>query len=144
LTLETFEELLTRVPESPWPATESRKSVVESFKGWIASKLLPEEVTPKDWNRFADNVMELANVTRRRGQDTSSSADTIIAAVRAELTALGLSKIPRSISLFQFVLGTLCKNGLMPDDLRDFVPLATPELLELYPDVGRLPTTFTI
>ena len=50
--------------------------------------------------------------------------------------------MPKSVSLFQFVLGALGSRGVVAEPLRDFFPLVTEELLEIFPSTGQFSRPF--
>lgn len=50
----------------------------------------------------------------------------------------GAEKHPRSVSLIQFTLGTLVQAGLITGAVKCYVPLITPELIDLYPKAALL------
>lgn len=138
-----FEEASLRIDESVWPEIEAKESIAAFFRSAVAAKELPEELTPKDWNRFCDSVYCLvedsAGIERRQ---PSQIADEIKKAVRAELLELGPERIPMSISLWQFTFGTLCKRKVLLPPLRRLRPVITPELEMFYPAVSQFSNRF--
>jgi hypothetical protein len=132
LLIVAFSEAAVKIPESPWPVIEAKKRLHRFYAEAAGAGLIPEELLPKDWSRFTDNVFDLGT---RCGQRLTPEevADAIIGAVSAELAALGFEKIPRSLSLWQITLASLAQAGILKAPLRKHWPLITPELEGLYP-----------
>ena len=138
-----FEEASLRIDESSWPEIEAREDLNTFFQSAVTAGELPEELAPKDWTRFCENVYHLTNDSNWGARKQPSEvADGIKAAVKAELTELGPDKVPMSISLWQFTFGTLCKRNVLEPPLRRFWPIITPELEMLYPTVTHFSDRF--
>ena len=133
-----FEEASLRIDESIWPEIQAREDIATFFRSAVTAGELPEELTPKDWSRFCDNVYHLANGSKWGGRKQPAEvADGIKTAVKAELVELGKDKVPMSISLWQFTFGALCKWNVLAAPLRHCWPIITPELEMLYPTVTQ-------
>ena len=133
-----FEEASLRIDESIWPEIQAKEEIAAFFRAAVIDRELPEELTPKDWSRFCDNVYHLAKGSKWAGRrQPSEVADGIKAAIKAELLELGRDKVPMSISLWQFTFGALCKRNVLVPPLRHCWPIITPELELLYPAVTQ-------
>lgn len=104
-----FERLHAEVPESPDWHVEAITAVCD----WLASRLkagrLPAELGPPSLSRFARNVVGVLG-------DRASVADVqrALAALDEWLEATGPTRIPRSLSLHQIVLGVLMTRSIVP------------------------------
>jgi len=132
LLIMAFQEASLKIPESPWPIIQAKKEIHQFYAEAAEQGLIPRELLPKDWTRFTDNVFDLGMRCHQR-LAPEEIASTVAHAVRAELAALGVEKIPRSLSLWQITLASMSKAGLLKAPLRRHWPLITPELESLYP-----------
>jgi ppGpp synthetase/RelA/SpoT-type nucleotidyltranferase len=129
-----FEDASLKLEESRWPEIEAKKAIVDFLKMQATDGLVPNEVVPKDFNRFGDNIYSLLRASEQfANEEPSRIAETITFALGREIKALGLDHIPRSLSMLQFAFGALCKGEILKPPLNRYVPLITPELELFYP-----------
>jgi hypothetical protein len=88
-----FEDAALKIEASNWPIVEARRKIADSFATIVAAGRLPEVMAPKDWSRFAENVLDLVQalaggVGRRQ---PVAMAQAAIDAVERELVVLGQS-----------------------------------------------------
>jgi len=141
-----FEEASLKIEASNWPVVEARRRIADRFAGIVASGKLPEVMAPKDWSRFAENVLDLVQAApgRPRRQQPLAMAEAAIDAVEDELAQLGQTGAPLSISLWQFTFASLCKAGVVQAPLDDRWPVITPELEAFYPMVREFVPRFDL
>jgi ppGpp synthetase/RelA/SpoT-type nucleotidyltranferase len=129
-----FEDASNKISPSSWPEVQAKTDIANFFKEEFNTSKLPIELSPKDWSRFADNAFAmLRSCSWSKGKRPKEIADVICTALATEISSLGRDQIPLSISLLQFVFGTLCKAGVITAPLDRYCPLITPELEVLYP-----------
>jgi len=143
LLILAFNEASARVEESPWPTIGAKKVLQSFFAKAASAKKLPQELVPKDWSRFTDNVYDLGRRCDKRLKP-DEVAKPITDAVDAELSNLGPAKIPLSLSLWQFTLAALAQKGAFKGPIADYWPLITPQLEDLYPLVKTLTLRFDL
>lgn len=132
-----FDALVAVVPESPWPETRAKVVIVDRMTALIDSGAIPEELAPKDWSRFAENVVAIGTRCARVSRaNMPTFVENIMSTLEEEVRSLGPAGIPRSVSLFQFLFGVLRRSNTIGADLGGFVALVTDELQDLYPEVG--------
>jgi ppGpp synthetase/RelA/SpoT-type nucleotidyltranferase len=129
-----FEDAAEKIAPSSWPEIQAKTEIANFFKLQFKENKLPIELSPKDWSRFADNVFAMVRSCQwSRGKEPREIADTIAQKMENEINLLGRERIPVSISLLQFVFGTMSKAGVLTTPLKRFCPVITPELEALYP-----------
>jgi ppGpp synthetase/RelA/SpoT-type nucleotidyltranferase len=135
-----FEDSSKFIVEHAWPEIAVRRAVVDRLSGMVQQKLIPEELAPKDWSRFADSFCALVRSSKWAPRGWKAGDDFVIEALEdltKEIQEVGPARIPRSISLFQFVFGFLAAQDIVEAPLDDFCPLLTEEFLEIFPEASR-------
>jgi hypothetical protein len=135
--IDGFEASAELIAESPWPDLDQRAAIRETFLDKLAAGELPSELRPKDWARFAENVLRLIRsaAPSRRRQD--EHFESCLSALR-EFSG----DFPLSCSLFQSVMGILAEEGLVTQLEDRYVALVTPDAQELYPALDALDHRF--
>jgi ppGpp synthetase/RelA/SpoT-type nucleotidyltranferase len=111
-----FEQAAQLVTDG-WSHEIKDKSALRTlFQELVRSKQIPTEFVPKDWSRFIDNVYTVLQVLsgeRPTGRDTRPIRSLALACdvLRDYFSSTDEKMIPRSLSLFQIVLGVLCSSG---------------------------------
>lgn len=144
LTSVAFDEMAEKISPSEWPDVTVRRKIVEAYKQWFVGGIIPVECAPKDWTRFAENILGLIRANGIRRSEISGFVDQMLGTVEQAARQYSQVTFPRTVSLAQFTIGALCHDGLIGNDLRHFVPLVTPALVELFPEVGALTATFAL
>ena len=138
-----FNELSKRVPLSDWPELREKKMIAGHAERWFKNGLVPEEFCPKDISRFADNFWVLIRFyNRRRSEEKRLKIEKALAHLNSVFGGLEGSQFPRSVSFFQFCLGTLKNDGLVDDFRQGYAAHVTPELLEVFPKTAAIEETF--
>ncbi|MGA8431310.1 MAG: hypothetical protein WB729_15925 [Candidatus Sulfotelmatobacter sp.] len=131
-----FEEASSNIAKSFWPETQAKSDIASFFKAKLTSGALPGELGPKDWTRFSDNVYDMVRSSkgshRRPPPEIVSAVSTTMNDAIAEL---GRDRIPRSISLIQFVFASLFAAQVLSAPLEGYCPVISPELETLYPEL---------
>jgi len=135
----SFDQASQYIPEYKWPEIQVKKEIVSLFEEAIKKGLIREELAPKDWTRFSDNVYRMI-VAVEEANDMSFLKKTKYAhrslmILFQELEKLGPQMMPLSISLLQLTFGILSDCGLLKPPLREYYPMITDELITLYPSV---------
>jgi ppGpp synthetase/RelA/SpoT-type nucleotidyltranferase len=138
-----FENNATFIAEQVWPEVAAQQSIQQFFAAHFEAGRLPTEATPLSWGRFCENLLKLLlSNTKRRPRDIKSHTACGLNHINKEIYATGADAFPRSLSLMQFCVGALAKARFVDGPLRQFVPLITPELTSLYPDVAAMGAGF--
>lgn len=139
LAFESSAELIT---EHPSPDIAAKVAVVAKFQSLLNQGVIPSDSEPKDWSRFADNFAALVRAgSRGARQALPARTDAALDIVAGEMRKLGKS-FPRSISLFQLVLGLLTEADFLQLPLQDYSAVVTSELTDLYPRAKLIPSPF--
>ena len=131
------------------PEIEDKITIQIFFKKKV--DLIPSELIPQDWSRFSDNVYRLFQAfkgERPTGHSNQklSNLDICLTELDKEINNLGSKKIPRSLSLFQFVtcvIGSL-ENKSAKSKKHKYSFLVTEEMKLLYPKLNILGETFKL
>lgn len=118
-----------------------RKATISShFQSAIEDGKLDESHAPGSWGRFSENVDELLEKSTGRLSNRSVSRDQRLEiALMACDEELEQNRCPLSISLYQFVLGTLIERDVIATAFRDrFYPFVCQELADFYPKTARI------
>ena len=107
-----FEQATAYVADGKWPVVEDKAAIRAFFQSKLTEGLIPSELKPESWSRFVDNVHRLFMAFE--GQDPTRMSFRKLERLREYLSILhrainelGIDRFPRSISLFQFVVGAL-------------------------------------
>ena len=138
-----FTDVSSKVAESTWPDVSMRIAVIEQFSRAVDEGVIPREVAPDSWRRFADNFVSLIQATCAR-QDVYRRGNDALTLVMNELAAnYSGERFLRSVSLMQFVLGVLCDKRFLDSTPEQYTPVVTPELLAFFPATEVLRTSFS-
>lgn len=91
---------------------------------------IPNELQPKDMNRLCDNLCCLTIDTNKK-----DNIQKIIEKIKVEINSTSPKKIPRSISLFQYLFAILIRNKVIEVPLENYHCHITEEMTTLYPDI---------
>lgn len=124
---------------------QDKKKIYLFFSEKAKAGSIPSEVCPKDWSRFVDNVYRICQFLEGvpptgRGNARLTQIDKALQIILQELSSLNPLTFPRSISLFQFVLGTLIQSEewkVIPESPGYFLPVTT-ELMTIFPKTQSL------
>lgn len=140
-----FEQSASTIVEQSWPEVRTKHAIHEFFEKEIAAGSVPRELAPASWSRFCDNLYNVTRAASRdRGADVAKHVQAALQGVSAELAMLKPGTFPRSVSLLQFCIGALVRNGVLSGPLHRYTPLVTDELLSLFPECSVLGAGFDV
>lgn len=140
-----FEQTATFIADQAWPEVQAQQRIWTFFTGLVTEKLLPTEVIPRSWGRFAENLLALiVSSSERRISNLARHVEDALEGIDAEVRSTSVQTFPRSISLLQFCAGAMARHGFLIAPPHRFVPLVTSELLSLYPEAKALGAGFKL
>lgn len=140
-----FEQTAGFIAEQDWPEVKARQRIRAFFASLVDRGVLPSEVVPNSWGRFSENLLALIRSSEEKRIDNlESCVQKVLGVIQAEVEATLHESFPRSISLLQFCIGAMAKQGILARPMRRFVPLITGELRDLYPDTKKLGAGFDL
>ncbi len=125
-----FEQTSINIEESDYSEIKIKRQLASEIKKLFENGKIPDELQPKDMNRFCNNLYELI-VKANKEKDFSA----IIRNITREINSTSLRKIPLSISLFQYFLAILIQNKMIEMPIKDYPFHITQEFNILYPDI---------
>lgn len=131
-----YYESAAPIVEHPNPRTDCELQVLEHFQRHRSDTTIPTECFPENMGYFSKNVVSLAEAAEwGRRRPLEDRIKELLNAADAETITLGLRRFPRSISLFQFVLGSAVEREIIPPKLRShgYFPPISSALEEFYP-----------
>lgn len=136
-----FEDNTKFIPGNPFPEMDAREEAALYFQGLFQERRLPEELRPKDWTRFAENLAALLRSARSLKRDTPQQRVQRVIGVMSQFLATGAS-VSLNLSLLQFTFALLVSDGIISEPFVDYVPTITEEMELLYPSVRGISTRF--
>lgn len=120
---------------------EDKRVLREVFLELARGGHIPSELVPKDWSRFIDNLYTAAQVLtghypKSRSDRSLQSRDRICEFVREYFTTTDSRSIPRSLSLFQVVLGVLCSSGMFDGHSDKYHVLVNSPFSSVFPNAA--------
>jgi ppGpp synthetase/RelA/SpoT-type nucleotidyltranferase len=138
-----FTESASHITEHKFDEIDIKSSISKFFKDKIETqKSIPEELKPQDWSRFTDNFYNLLRAANSHREKMGVFADSALNIIDKEIAGITINEFSRSVSLLQFLIGILSKYEFLPNDLRNYSALITPELEIIFPSVQRINTVF--
>jgi ppGpp synthetase/RelA/SpoT-type nucleotidyltranferase len=115
------------------------------FKRYISNEIgklfdidkIPDELRPKDMNRFCDNLYRLHINT---GQEKKLKQN--IKHIAQKIQSTKTAKIPRSLSLFQYFVAILVSDTIMKNFPENYYCHITPEVISLFPTLKNITSSF--
>jgi len=138
-----FEQTSELVTTQEWPDLDLQRKIANAFKEQVNSGKIPQELAPRDWNRFAENLFVLIrSPEHHRNQPRDQLVRQALEILDGEIVRSSPAIFPRSVSLLQWCLGTLTAAGFLRHPLIKYVPNVTSELIALFPSVEQLTGDF--
>jgi ppGpp synthetase/RelA/SpoT-type nucleotidyltranferase len=141
-----FDQASEFISENAWPEIESKQTIIKQIKNAFLENQLREELEPKDWTRFSDNVYSMLTATNEAQEMRPIKRYKYVEAglkiIINELDEFEPSQVPISISLVQLIFGILSKHKFLEPPLSGYVPIITNELLTFYPSVEIFEKSF--
>ncbi|HMO85223.1 MAG TPA: RelA/SpoT domain-containing protein [Lacipirellulaceae bacterium] len=114
-----YAESADSIHEHPCDRTQCEVKALDGIRSLCTSFPVPEECTPAKWGLFAKNVIALAEAADWGNRlALEDRVGKIIAAARAEAENQKAAGYPRSLTLFQFVLGAGVQRGVIRTQFR--------------------------
>jgi hypothetical protein len=115
------------------------------FSKLVDLEKIPNELAPKDWSRFAENLFAL--IRSSKSAPRGPMADFVLEEARKlgkAIVDMGKEMVPHSVSLFQSAFAVLAAQGSVQPPLFRFTPLITDELLQFYPQMSGFGDRFSL
>lgn len=148
LLLTGFASMADTIEEAPWPDIARKKKLQIYFDSRLQEERFPSEVTPKDYSRFIDNCFDLILILERaeswRRKVPPHDIDLlpqVIGYLDDYFATVDRESFPRSISIFQIVLGVCLVKFRFPKRERRWFPIST-EMETIFPELKRIQPRF--
>ena len=138
-----FEDNARFIPGNPSPEIDAREDAAIYFQTQFDKGNLPIELMPKDWTRFAENLYALLRSSGSLKHESPTQKIASATTVVSSFLASGVS-VTRSLSLLQLIFALLVTEGTIAEPFRDYVPMITAEMEELYPAVRKISARFDL
>ncbi|MCC5630287.1 hypothetical protein LC613_20625 [Nostoc sphaeroides CHAB 2801] len=125
-----FEQTSLIIQENNYPDIKIKRKLASEINKLFEKGKIPDELQPKDMNRFCDNLYRLAVDANQE-----NNIQKIIENIKTEINSTPSQKIPRSISLFQYLFAILIRNKIIEIPIKNYHCHITEELTTLYPDI---------
>ena len=129
--VSSFQNIRDNVKESEWIEITIKKKILEFIKKMVKNGMIENEHLPKDLSRLSDNVYSLLKETSKSGKIYKIHTVKII--LEEIETFLESEKIPKSISLQQYLFIFLVKNNKIKRENSEYSFLVTEEVEDIYP-----------
>jgi ppGpp synthetase/RelA/SpoT-type nucleotidyltranferase len=129
-----FEKTSAIIKENDYPEIKIKNKLAREIKNLFETDKLPDELKPKDMNRFCDNLYRL--LAARDPEINNQEIQKIINVIKTEIKATSFAQIPRSISLFKYFLAILIRNQIIEFPIEKYYYHITEEVTTLYPDTN--------
>jgi hypothetical protein len=127
-----------------WSDTDLQRRAVEALQRLVSTGAIPREAVPKDWSRFAQNLVTMVRAGTKSGQPpyVHSRIEQAVECLVEKLPQLAPA-FPMSLSLHQVCMGVLAsERKLEVTPLNRFFPVVTDDLLTRFPAVAGLGQPF--
>ncbi|MBW4670643.1 MAG: hypothetical protein KME60_25290 [Cyanomargarita calcarea GSE-NOS-MK-12-04C] len=125
-----FEQTSIIIQENNYVDIKIKRKLASEIKKLFQNGKIPDELQPKDMNRFCDNLYHLAFEDKQE-----NNIQGIIEKIKTEINSTSSKKIPRSISLFQYLFVILIRNKIIEIPINNYHCHITEELTTLYPEI---------
>lgn len=130
-----FDNVVTEIALHDWEASELRQSVLEVFSDLI-TRNIDELLAPKSWVRFSNNFVALCEAeAKTRGAKNKAVVKQAVDTVKGHVGQASW-RSPKSVSLFQLVLGILVTEGVITMKPGQYGAVVSDDLIALFPRVG--------
>ena len=129
-----FEQTSAIIKENDYPEIKIKNKLAREIKNLFQTGKLPDELKPKDMNRFCDNLYRL--VVAGDKEINNQEIQKIITLIKTEVQATSFAQIPRSLSLFQYLLTILIRNKIVEFPIDKYYYHITDELTTHSPDLN--------
>jgi ppGpp synthetase/RelA/SpoT-type nucleotidyltranferase len=137
----TYEASADSIVQHPCEQTECAAYMLASMQQLCADLPIPEECAPERWGLFAKNVISLAHAANwGRYYSLRERIERLATAARTTAKGMGSAAYPRSISLFQFVLGSAIQEKEIQTTFRqdDYYPPISEAMELIFPRTRKI------
>jgi ppGpp synthetase/RelA/SpoT-type nucleotidyltranferase len=130
-----FQATAGRISEQKWPEITAQRNVAEFFLAKVQDGSIPPEMAPASWFRFSGNLVTVVRRVARSAKfgEIESRTKEVLDGVQRYMDQNKKMGLPRSLTLLQSCLGIMAEMGLLTGPIREYTPLLTDELLDLFP-----------
>ena len=123
-----FEQTSSIIQENDYPDLKMKRKLGQSIEQLFKDGQIPDELKPKDLNRFCDNLLRLLPQ-----DDRQNKVKEVIKIIENEVKTTQTNLIPLSISLFQYFLAILVQKEIIKITIDKYHFHITQEFELLYP-----------
>jgi ppGpp synthetase/RelA/SpoT-type nucleotidyltranferase len=128
-----------------WPEIIIKSSIEDFFRTAIETGKIPSEMQPQSWSRFCDNIFSLIrSISKQRKMNEKQVVKEVLSAIQSGIEDYQKRPFPRSISLTQFVIGTLVRRKVFEGNLEKYHILITNSFIDLFPEVKNITNGFDL
>lgn len=138
--IAAFDTASVAVLESPWPDSQAKSEIIRRCKLLVIDGLIPDNIKPISWRRFADNFMALVRSYERDPARLLASVSQILDVMDNDLRGATPVSLPVSGTLFQYVLSIVARTDT-PGSIQRFMIVPSRELADFY-GIREIPQRF--
>ncbi len=132
-----FEKTSEFIEDNNYWEIKNQQYLAIEINKLFQDKKIPDELQPKDMSRFCDNLYRLLiNVFEER--QIKKTVKKVIQKIQSTKT----NQIPRSISLFQYLISILISEKIIDASINKYYWHITQEVISLYPELKNIDSTF--
>ena len=132
-----FEQTSEFIKENNYTEIKIKRYLVNEINKLFEIKKIPDELKPKDMNRFCDNLYHILTKTI-----SEKDIKNVIQQIIHEIQSTKSNQIPLSISLFQYFISILISNEIIETSTEKYYWHITQEVINLYPSLNNISSTF--
>ena len=132
-----FEQTSEFIEDNSYPEIKIKRYLADEINKLFEVEKLPDELKPKDMNRFCDNLYRLLIKIIPEKKIKNS-----IKAIIQKIQQTNKSQIPLSISLFQYFVAILISEEIIKFPIEKYYCHITQEVTTLYPSLKNISSTF--
>ncbi len=137
------EDVCKHITKHKWAQIEYKTKILNFFTDLVKKKMIPEESIPSNLNRFSDNILNLLGYDYNNPKYNSKPIDEMLSKIEEKINSCNNESIfPRSISLFQFILGVTLTNEIFNANSDKYTLLITDDLEKIFPEIKKISKKF--
>ncbi|MCP2727575.1 hypothetical protein [Limnofasciculus baicalensis] len=126
-----FEQTSMVIEDNDYSEIKIKRHLATEIKKLFDNRKIPDELQPKDMNRFCDNLYRLMISAQKEEKDLKN----IMKQIKTEIESTKINTIPLSISLFQYFLAILVSKQIIEPPTQNYYCHITEEFSSLYPSI---------
>lgn len=139
--IAAFDTASVAVLESPWPDSNTRAEIIDRCRLLMTDGLIPINLQPTSWRRFADNFVALVRSFERDPAKLQACVSQILDTMDRDLRGATPFLLPVSGTLFQYVISIVARSNT-PGNIQRFRIVPSRELSDFY-GIRNIPQKFT-